>query len=162
MNPAELARQTVALLEPYANERGVSLRIDDQLEGAPEIDADGRALQQALINLVDNAIKHSAAGQTVTIGLETSATRLRLWVQDQGKGIPPENHARIFEPFFRVGSELRRETEGIGIGLTIVKHVAEAHGGSVQATSDAGRGSRFCLDLPRNGTAPIQGRKTDV
>src|SRR6185503_15374868 len=114
---------------------------------------------QALINLIDNALKHSSPGQTVTVGVECptpkatapagrAPTTLNLFVQDYGAGIPREEHERIFERFYRRGSELRRETQGIGIGLTIVKHVAEAHGGRVMVESAVGKGSKFTIEIP--------------
>lgn len=81
------------------------------------------------------------------IGLEREAGRFKLWVEDQGSGIPAEEHERIFERFYRRGSELRRETQGIGIGLSIVKHTVEAHGGRVVLRSAPGEGSRFTMDL---------------
>ena len=74
--------------------------------------------------------------------------RLLLWVEDHGEGIPPAEHERIFERFYRRGSELRRETTGVGIGLSIVKHIVEAHGGRVLVRSDVGQGSRFTIELP--------------
>jgi signal transduction histidine kinase len=73
---------------------------------------------------------------------------LKLFVADQGPGIPAAEHERIFERFYRRGSELRRETQGIGIGLSLVKHIAEAHGGRVRVQSQVGRGSRFTIELP--------------
>jgi signal transduction histidine kinase len=76
------------------------------------------------------------------------APRLSLWVEDHGEGIPPAEHEKIFERFYRRGSELRRETQGVGIGLSIVKHVVEAHGGQVVVRSDVGQGSRFTIELP--------------
>ena len=82
-------------------------------------------------------------------GLENAAPHLiHLWVEDRGPGIPPEEHGKIFERFYRRGSELRRETQGIGIGLTIVKHIVEAHGGRVLVRSAVGQGSRFTIELP--------------
>ena len=69
-------------------------------------------------------------------------------VTDHGPGIPPSERERIFERFYRLGSELRRETQGVGIGLSIVKHIVEAHGGRVRVESKVGQGSRFTIELP--------------
>jgi len=70
-----------------------------------------------------------------------------LFVSDHGPGIPPEEHEKIFERFYRRGSELRRETQGVGIGLSLVKHIVEAHGGRVLVESEIGKGSRFTIQL---------------
>ena len=78
------------------------------------------------------------------------SSSVQLWVEDCGDGIPLEEHGKIFEPFYRRGTELRRETQGIGIGLTIVKHIVEAHGGRVLVRSAVGQGSRFTIELPLN------------
>jgi signal transduction histidine kinase len=170
-----LTRQTVKLMQAYATERQVALTLvlaDNVGSSQPQLSADGKAVQQALINLIDNAVKHSPKGQTVTIGLDVRGgdcqepgkhdtwrdqanaqvqARVALWVEDRGEGIPPDEHAKIFERFYRLGSELRRETQGVGIGLSIVKHVVEAHGGRVLVVSSVGKGSRFTLELPCGG-----------
>ncbi|HEY5910390.1 MAG TPA: ATP-binding protein [Verrucomicrobiae bacterium] len=170
-----LAQQTVKLLEPYAAERQVNLELRTETARSGianlQLNADGKALQQALVNLVDNAIKHSPKGQTVTVGLErrtgvlpvhdlpgpataggndsqTAGSAVLLWVEDHGEGIPGSEHEKIFERFYRRGSELRRETQGVGIGLSIVKHIVEAHGGRVELSSEIGKGSRFTIVLP--------------
>ena len=148
-----LVRTTVTLMEPYALEKGVTLRLEAPADAASlEANADGRAIQQALVNLMDNAIKHSAAGQTVTVTLARRdgprGPGLHVSVTDQGPGIPVAEQEKIFERFYRRGSELRRETQGIGIGLSLVKHIMEAHGGHVTVLSEPGRGSRFTLELP--------------
>ena len=145
-----LAEDTVRLMRPCSAERSVEL--DLRKNGAADAEpfaCDSLALQQALINLIDNAIKHSPPGSRVAVGLDDTAVEMRLWVEDSGPGIPAEEHGKIFERFYRRGSELRRETQGIGIGLTIVKHIVEAHGGRVTVRSAPGQGSRFTMELPR-------------
>ena len=71
-----------------------------------------------------------------------------FYVEDHGPGIPASEREKIFERFYRLGSELRRETQGVGIGLSIVKHIIEAHGGRVLVESEVGKGSRFTIELP--------------
>ena len=79
---------------------------------------------------------------------ETGATPVLLWVKDHGAGIPAAEQEKIFERFYRLGSELRRETQGVGIGLSLVKHIVEAHGGRIIVQSEVGHGSRFTIELP--------------
>jgi signal transduction histidine kinase len=159
-NVVALVETTVKIMEPYAAEKGVALKMET-LNIQPstfnfELNLDGRAIQQALVNLIDNAVKHSPKGETVTIGMECAQApsaaphpRLALWVQDHGPGIPAAEHEKIFERFYRLGSELRRETQGVGIGLSVVKHIVEAHGGRVRVESKVGQGSRFTIELPQ-------------
>ncbi|MGO9201957.1 MAG: ATP-binding protein [Limisphaerales bacterium] len=168
-----LVEDTLRLMQPNAAESKVALEL--QFDRHPfsilpaEAILDGRAIQQALINLIDNAIKHSPPNSVVTLGMAlvntggvpfpaeglllspARAIWLSLWVADQGSGIPPEEHRKIFERFYRRESELRRETPGIGIGLSIVKHIIEAHSGRVRVESEVGKGSRFILELPLAG-----------
>ncbi len=151
-----LLRHTVMLMEPGAAERGVRLRL---IEPPPEFASlqpswDSEAVEQSLVNLLDNAIKHSPTGvdnsdAEVHVEVELLPTVVRFWVVDNGPGIPAEEQKKIFDLFYRYGSELRRETEGVGIGLSIVKHVAEAHCGRVIVESSPGKGSRFGLELPK-------------
>src|ERR1035437_9277396 len=156
-----LTQTTVKLMEPYAVEKEVKLEPFSTQHPTPniELNVDGRAIQQALVNLIDNAIKHSAKGETVTVGIEIrnqkgaatlnpQLSTFNLTVFDHGPGIPAAEHEKIFERFYRRGSELRRETQGVGIGLSIVKHIAEAHGGRVTVQSEVGKGSRFTIELP--------------
>jgi signal transduction histidine kinase len=144
-----LVTETVKAMEPVANERQIQLR----LVHAAGIHAvlDASAIQQALVNLIDNAIKHSRASSEITISAsrrEGPPPMLQIVVEDHGEGIPKCEHERIFERFYRVGSELRRQTPGAGIGLSIVKHIVEAHGGTVTVQSELGEGSRFLIEIP--------------
>jgi signal transduction histidine kinase len=86
-------------------------------------------------------------------------SRLHLWVEDHGEGIPAAEHEKIFERFYRRGSELRRQTQGVGIGLSIVKHIVEAHDGKVLVRSAPGQGSRFTIELPVSATAAESERR---
>lgn len=151
LDPVALLRHTLKLMEPGAAERRVRLAMTDPPRGLEDLQPcwDGEAVEQSLVNLLDNAIKHSPAGAEVRVEAEASGEVVRFWVADQGPGIPATERQRIFERFYRRGSELRRETSGAGIGLSIVKHVAEAHGGHVLVESVVGQGSRFGLELPR-------------
>ena len=154
-----LTSETVKMIEPYARERKVSLTLSaagtSSLKSLTPI-LDGLAIRQALLNLIDNAIKHSPEGNTVTVSVEWAdsdngeKSSVLIAVEDNGVGIPPEEHGKIFERFYRRGSELNRETQGVGIGLTIVKHIVESHGGRVLVRSAVGKGSRFTMELPVN------------
>ena len=93
------------------------------------------AIQQAVANLIDNAIKFSPPGTTVSVSLKFAESIWSLEVSDEGPGVPESERERIFERFHRLGDELRRETKGSGIGLNVVRHVAEAHGGGVRVTN---------------------------
>ena len=155
-----LTQQTVKVMETYAAEREISISLSVTGTAAP-VDLDGKAMQQALVNLIDNAIKHSPKGSNIAVGLDfnpspagAQSSTVLVSVEDHGEGIPASEQDKIFERFYRVGSELRRETQGVGIGLSIVKQSVEAHGGRVTVRSSPGRGSTFTVELPagNNGT----------
>ena len=138
-----LVSETLSLMEPLAAEKGITLVASPF--PAVEAEVDPGAIQQALVNLLDNAIKFSPAVSQVEITLREVSPNWEIQITDHGPGIPPAEHQRIFQKFHRLGSELRRETQGTGIGLSLVKAVAEAHGGRVLLTSAAGQGSSFTL-----------------
>jgi signal transduction histidine kinase len=171
--PTDLVRlvsATVRAFEPLAAERKVRIAwtepVDSQFAGRSEavveLLADGVALQQALSNLLDNALKHAPEGSVVTVAVEAvgspsgdlvsvttrPASVVRISVRDTGPGIPPEDRQRIFERFFRRGSELRRETQGVGLGLAIVRHIVTAHRGRVWVDDTPGPGACFVMELP--------------
>ena len=118
----------------------------------PDVVMDADAVGQALANLIDNAIKYSGDDRALTIDARVVDQRLVVAVSDRGIGIAREEQARIFEKFYRVGRSDTQGRRGSGVGLALVRHVAEAHGGDVTVESAPGEGSRFSLRLPLGGT----------
>lgn len=112
------------------------------------ITADPIRLRQAVGNLITNAIRHTPAGGKINIIARTTSAALFIDVSDTGPGIPPEQQALIFERFWRADKSRSRQTGGSGLGLSIVRKLAEAHGGSVTVTSPPGRGATFTIELP--------------
>jgi two-component system, OmpR family, phosphate regulon sensor histidine kinase PhoR len=134
---------------------GISVLCDENLAGR----INSRLLEQALSNMVDNAIKFSPTGTTVTLAAEEVDQELRISVQDQGCGIPKEHLTRVFERFYRVDKGRSRDRGGTGLGLAIAKHVINAHRGHIELRSSPGTGSTFTVHLPVNNTErepPIQ------
>lgn len=147
-----LIRDTLNAFEhPLASE-GFKVEVLVPLD-LPEVPLDGEAIAQALANLVDNAIKYSGEHKTVTVEARLVGDELALSVADAGVGIPREEQGKIFEKFYRVGRSETQGRRGSGVGLTLVRHIAEAHGGRVTLDSTPGAGSRFTLWLPVQRTA---------
>jgi signal transduction histidine kinase len=142
-----LVRDTVdAFSYPLAHEGfKVDVRVAPEL---PEVPLDADAVGQALANLIDNAIKYSGPRKSLAIEARVDDGGLALTVADQGIGIPREEQTRIFDKFYRVGRSETQGRRGSGVGLALVRHVAEAHGGWVTVDSRPGEGSRFTLWLP--------------
>jgi two-component system sensor histidine kinase SenX3 len=113
------------------------------------LDAD--AVGQALANLIDNAIKYSDDERALTVDARVADGWLILAVSDRGLGIAPEEQPKIFEKFYRVGRSDTQGRRGSGVGLALVRHIAEAHGGTIAVESVPGEGSRFSLRLPLGG-----------
>ncbi len=113
------------------------------------LEADPDALKEILFNLVDNAIQHTPAGGQITLGWDATPNTVHLWVADTGEGIAPRDLPHIFEPFYRGDASRSRRRGGTGLGLALVKALAEAHGGRVTVESEPGQGARFTVHLPR-------------
>ncbi len=146
---AALVRDAVEMMTPAAEEKGVGLVTE--IAGADlAAKVDPVALRQALVNLVDNAIKQAPSGSSVTVLARADATVASLSVRDAGPGIATAEQKRIFDRFYRIGSEINRESRGVGIGLSLVRHTAEAHGGVIAVESTPGSGSTFTLEIPKN------------
>jgi two-component system phosphate regulon sensor histidine kinase PhoR len=105
-------------------------------------------LEQAVLNLVENAIKYSPLGGDVRISVEQNGKEVAITVKDNGCGITQEHLPRIFERFYVVDKGRSRKLGGTGLGLAIVKHIAQVHGGRVTVESSLGKGSTFTIHLP--------------
>jgi signal transduction histidine kinase len=142
-----LVRETLEAFAYPLEQRGfkVELAVAPDL---PDVPMDADAIGQALANLIDNAIKYSAEDRVIAVEARRDGGRLALSVSDRGIGIPVAEQARIFEKFYRVGRSETQGRRGSGVGLALVRHVAEAHGGEVSVQSAPGEGSRFTLWLP--------------
>lgn len=147
-SPIDLATTIGAVLDHYraaADRAGIALV--DETESVAFM-ADEGLLVQAVVNLIDNALVHTPAGGRIAVGCGIGQERVRLWVEDTGKGIPANQRDRVFDRFHRVDAGRARRDGGVGLGLAIVRAIVEAHGGAVGLTSEVGRGTRVELMLP--------------
>jgi two-component system sensor histidine kinase SenX3 len=144
---AALVHEAAERHAPAAGAAGVSIATDVP-EGRFVVTGDRVQLLSATSNLIDNAIKYSEAGDTVSIRLSREPGVMVIAVQDEGIGIPAADLDRIFERFYRVDKARGRGTGGTGLGLSIVRHIMANHGGEVNVTSQEGEGSCFRLILP--------------
>ena len=143
---AGTVRKSAQLLEGHALAKGISMRVECP-EQLPRISGDQGQLEQVLLNLLDNAIKYTPAGGSVTVTAEADGAQVQLVVCDTGLGIPSKDLPRIFERFYRVDEARSREQGGTGLGLAIVKHIVQRHGGEITVQSEPGCGSCFRLRL---------------
>ncbi|MBI5209561.1 MAG: HAMP domain-containing protein [Elusimicrobia bacterium] len=148
-----VVERSVESLRWKAEEKGV--RLETRLDpGLPAVEADPRELGIMLDNLVDNAIKYSRQDGVVSVRASEERGSLVLSVQDDGIGVPGEDKDRIFEEFYRTSSASAHEKEGTGLGLCIVKRLAEAYGASVEVRSEPDKGSVFTVRFPAKNRPP--------
>jgi signal transduction histidine kinase len=136
--------------EISANGVAVEANIPDDL---PTISADGEALGSAVRNLLDNAVKYSPGEKTVWIDAEAEDSAVKISVRDRGVGISEDDRKRVFDRFYRASGEISKRIKGAGLGLSLVKHIVTAHGGTVECQSRVGQGSTFTIRLP---SAPVR------
>jgi two-component system phosphate regulon sensor histidine kinase PhoR len=144
----DIIGKAVESLDGRPASKGVSILVDCPPELV--IVANEGLLEQALVNLLDNAVKYGPEGGSVRVkaSLDTSDDSVYLSVSDEGQGIPAKDLPRLFERFYRVDRARSRELGGTGLGLAIVRHIAMAHGGTATVQSTEGYGSTFCITLP--------------
>ena len=143
-------RDAVEMFTPLARSRRMTIRA---MAAGLTVTADRNALRQILLNLLDNAAKYGPAGQTITVGSQPSpaleTARVRIWVEDEGPGIPSGDRVRVWEPYVRLNRAVESTTGGSGIGLSVVRElVALQHGASWIEAAGAGGGARVVVELP--------------
>jgi two-component system phosphate regulon sensor histidine kinase PhoR len=150
LEPGPLSPVIAAAVETCqakADEKGISVRV--RCETGLMAMMNRTMIEQAIINLIDNAVKYSPEGRKVELVASQDTSEAKIQVIDQGRGIDAVHLPRLFERFYRTDRARSRQMGGTGLGLSIVKHIAEAHGGRVSVESMPGQGSTFTLSIPR-------------
>jgi len=145
------ARQVIESFAPLAAERGA--RVVASLEDGARARIDAQALRQVLLNFLENAVKYGPKGQTVTVGARhlpapNGSARVRLWVDDQGPGVPAPERAAVWEAFYRTERAQRSGAGGSGLGLAVVRDLVAQYGGTVGVEDAPNGGARFVAELP--------------
>ena len=149
-NIVELLNDTFDLLEMEAKKRNISLLLDKQYKQPIMVVADEERIEQVLTNLIVNSIKYGKINGTTTVSIETFENdKVLVTVKDNGEGIKEEHQKRIFERFYRVDQSRSRVQGGSGLGLSIVKHIIEAHHQEIFVKSKYMRGSEFSFTLEK-------------
>jgi two-component system phosphate regulon sensor histidine kinase PhoR len=143
----DIFQAAIQLCRPKAEEKKIQIDFDCQDDISAVLDA--TLIEQAVVNLLDNAIKYSDSASTVKLTSEGRNSGIAISVKDRGIGIAQKHLPRLFERFYRVDKARSRKMGGTGLGLAIVKHIAQAHGGSVEVNSALGEGSTFTIHLPK-------------
>lgn len=146
--PAVVLRKAIDSFRPHAEAQGFTIQseIDDLL---PELFCDADAIMQALLNLLSNAVKYSEKEKSITVRAFRDQAHVHIEVEDRGIGIAPAQLPRVFDEFYRVDQKLNSKRQGgVGLGLTLVQHIVQAHQGAIRVRSVEGKGSTFSLTLP--------------
>ena len=147
MEVSSLVSRVAADLAPQAQASGHRLDMSAP-GGVAHVRADEHALATAVRNLIDNALKYSPPGSSVSVEVRRQDDRVLIAVGDEGPGIPRAEQRAIFKKFVRGRSAVDANVKGTGVGLSMVRRIVDAHGGEIRLDSDAGRGSTFTIALP--------------
>jgi two-component system phosphate regulon sensor histidine kinase PhoR len=142
----DVFQAAIQICRPKAEEKNLQIRVAGNQNVSANIDP--TLIEQAVVNLLDNAVKYSNPGGTITVTVDTRDSEILIDVRDQGIGIAQKHLHRLFERFYRVDKSRSRQLGGTGLGLAIVKHISQAHGGYVTVESAVGEGSTFTIHLP--------------
>ncbi len=147
---ADVLADVEAVVGPLLEQRGQRLRVR-MADSLPEVLADSRRLGQVLVNLILNASKFGAPDTSIHVTISIRGGTVRVAVADRGPGVSSEQAQRLFEPYYRAPATADSGKDGVGLGLSIVKSIVEAHGGHVGVESRRGGGARFWFELPTVG-----------
>ena len=139
-----IIERSLAVVQPHAQERGILVRLDQSAQGDASVDSD--QLQQAMMNLLLNAVDASEPGGVVSVRMETAENHIDIAVEDSGRGLSAESREQIFEAFYTT------KPAGTGLGLALTKTVLEKMGATIQASNHA-NGARFTIQLPREAAS---------
>lgn len=148
VNVSELCASVVGKLQTMAAEKRIALHHEDASEGPLSVNGDRLALERVMLNLIENAVRYTPGGESVTVRVSKLPPWIEIEVIDTGGGIAAEHLPHLFERFYRVDKARSRAHGGSGLGLSIVKALVEAHGGGVSVRSEVGKGSVFTVRLP--------------
>lgn len=147
-NLKPVIENSIQINEVKAGRKNIKVEFNPKNEDSYTARINAHLLEQAISNLIDNAIKYSPSKTIVTVQLKKEGEFLKIIIKDQGPGIPEEHHARLFERFYSVDKARSREMGGSGLGLSIVKHIAIIHTGDVKVESIEGKGTTFIIQIP--------------
>ena len=147
LDPAEIIVSVADKLTPLAANKGLTLSLD--VDGLPQIEADGMRLEQVMTNLIENAIKFTPDEGHIGVSGCDCGDMIELVVSDTGIGVPPDEQERVFDRFYQVDSSARRRYKGTGLGLTICKHIVTQHGGRIWVEAPESGGSAFHVLVPK-------------
>jgi signal transduction histidine kinase len=153
-------REVVASFQPLAESAGATVKADAATGLAVQGQREG--VRRILINLLDNALKYGPSGQTVDVQAAAENGTVRLVVQDEGPGIPEADRQRIFEPYWRLPRDVDSVRPGSGVGLAVVRSLAQQYGGEAWVEAAPGTGSRFVVELPRAAARPVPDNVPDT
>ena len=141
-----IIKNSIALCHHQAEKKNIKIKMN--CDSNSEIKVNSALLEQALVNLIMNAIQHSNSNTTISLIGQMKDKKIIISVQDEGIGIEKKHHTRLFERFYRIDSSRSRNDGGTGLGLSIVKHIVNAHKGEISLESEIGKGSIFTIKIP--------------